>query len=266
MEPFTKHRSQAQQVTVPLVRRDSIGSSHHVLTFEFDTPLEAQAGQFAMVRGAQWGESPFLPRPMSLLSAGKRPSILVKVVGEGTRRMAATEPGDMFAVLAPLGRPWSPCPADRTPILVAGGVGVCPLVFLSRALTDQGRRPIALYGGRTAGDLALDDELGETSDLRVATEDGSLGSLGRVTVLLDKALEETRGHAKIYTCGPESMMAAVVEIARKAGVPCEVSLETVMACGYGVCLGCAVPKRDGGFLYACSDGACADGYEIDWDK
>lgn len=265
MNRLDKHRGNARQVEVPLVRRDSIGASHHVLTFEFDTPLEAQAGQFAMVRGATWGEAPFLPRPMSLLNDGKRPSILVKVVGEGSRRLAASEPGDTFTVLAPLGRPWSPCPSDQTPILVAGGVGVCPLLYLARELTKTGRRPIALYGGRTAADLALDDELADTSDMRVATEDGSLGDMGKVTVLVERALSETRGKAKIYTCGPEPMMAAVVRLAREASVPCEVSLETVMACGYGVCLGCAVPRTDGTFLYACSDGACVDGYVIDWD-
>lgn len=266
MERLHKHHENARQVVVPLLRRDSIGSSHHVLTFEYDTPLEAEAGQFAMVRGAQWGEAPFLPRPMSILTGGKRPSILVKVVGEGSRRLAASEPGDLFTVLAPLGRPWSPCPEDRVPVLVAGGVGVCPLLFLSRTLADHGHRPIALYGGRCASDLALEDELAEVSDLRVATEDGSLGTMGRVTVPLEKALAETKDRAKVYACGPEPMMAAVVAMARKAGVPCEVSLETVMACGYGVCLGCAVPKVGGGFLYACSDGACVDGYLIDWEK
>lgn len=266
MERLDKHRGNARQVVVPLVRRDSIGASHHVLTFAFETPLEAKAGQFAMVRGAAWGESPFLPRPMSLINDGKRPSILVKVVGEGTRRLAASEPGDLFSVLAPLGRPWSPCPEDRTPILVAGGVGVCPLLYLARELTSQGSRPIALYGGRCATDLALDDEFADTADLRLATEDGSTGDMGRVTVLVERALRETRGRAKLYACGPEPMMAAVVRMAKQAQVPCEVSLETVMACGYGVCLGCAVPKVDGGFLYACSDGACVDGYLVDWDK
>ena len=266
MERLDTHRGNAQQVVVPLVRRDSIGASHHVLTFEFETPLEAQAGQFAMVRGASWGESPFLPRPMSLLNDGKRPSILVKVVGEGTRRLAASEPGDMFNVLAPLGRPWSPCPENRTPVLVAGGVGVCPLVYLAREFSRQGVRPIALFGGRSAAELALDDELADVSDLRLATEDGSIGEMGRVTVLVERALQETRGQAKLYVCGPKPMMAAVVGMAKQASVPCEVSLETVMGCGYGVCLGCAVPKSEGNFLYACSDGPCVDGYLIDWDK
>jgi len=266
VEHECKHPPNARQVTVPLVRRDSIGSSHHVLTFEFEEPLDAQAGQFAMVRGAWWGESPFLPRPMSLLSGGKRPSMLVKVVGEGTRRLASSEPGDLFSILAPLGRPWSDCPVDRVPVLVAGGVGICPLLFLARKLVSQGLRPIALYGGRCAVDLALEDEIREVSDLRVTTQDGSAGDRGLVTDLLPALLEQTAGRAKVYACGPEAMMARVVEIARRSGVPCEVSLETVMGCGYGVCLGCAVPRVDGGFLYACTDGACVDGYSIAWER
>jgi dihydroorotate dehydrogenase electron transfer subunit len=202
---------------------------------------------------------------MSLLSAGSRPSIMVKVVGEGTRRMAASEPGDPFTILAPLGRPWSPCPQDRIPLLVAGGVGVCPLLYLARGLSESGHRPITLYGGRCAADLPLEDEMSEVGDVRVTTEDGSAGHMGRVTALLEQAIADTKGMGKVYACGPEPMMAAVVKQSRAAGVPCEVSLETVMACGYGVCLGCAVPKVDGGFLYACSDGACVDGAIIDWE-
>lgn len=266
MEHHCKHPPNAHQVVVPLVRRDSIGTSHHVLTFEFDTPLDADAGQFAMVRGVAWGESPFLPRPMSLLSAGKRPSLLVKVVGEGSRRLATSQPGDLFTILAPLGRPWSPCPEDRVPVLVAGGVGICPLLFLARTLVAAGRKPLGLYGGRSAADLALEDEMREATDLRVTTDDGSAGRQGLITAELERAIAETEGRAKIYTCGPEAMMARVVELAKRAGVPCEVSLETVMGCGYGACLGCAVPAAGGGFLYACSDGACIDGYAVKWEK
>jgi len=258
-------KARARQVVAPLLRRDSIGSSHHVLTFECEEPLVAVPGQFVMVRGAHWGEAPFLPRPMSILTAGKRPSILVKVVGEGTRRLAGSEPGEPFTVHGPLGKGWSDCESDRTPLLVAGGVGVCPLVFLARSLADKGRRAIALYGGKTASELPLDDEMAQAAELRIATEDGSLGQAGRVTVLLEQALRETRGKAKVYACGPNAMMARVVELCRKAEVPCEVSLETMMGCGYGVCLGCAVPKAGGGYLYACSEGPCVDGHSIAWE-
>lgn len=252
---------------LPLHRRDSIGAAYHVLTFEADAPIVARAGQFAMVRGAAWGDAPLLPRPMSLLTSGDRPSMLVKVVGEGTARMAHAQSGELFDVLAPLGRPFRPCPPERRPILVAGGVGVAPLIYLARDLHAAGVRPLALYGGRGAADLPLDAELAALSELRLATEDGTRGAAGRVTVLLERTLAELGGAAaKVYTCGPDAMMAAVAALCAGAGVPCEVSLETPMACGYGVCLGCPVPRREGGYLYACTEGPCIDAAAIDWAR
>ena len=138
-----------------------------------------------------------------------------------------------------------------------------------KALTaaTPGTRPIALYGGRTQHDLPLHEELDASCDLRVATEDGSRGVRGRVTVLLEQALDELaadRRAPKIYTCGPDRMMAAVAALCAARGVPCEVSLETPMACGYGVCLGCPVPRSTGGYLYACTEGPCIDSARIDW--
>src|SRR5277367_5371175 len=104
-----------------------------------------------MVRSAAWGQAPLLPRPMSLLTSGDRPSILIKVVGEGTRRLAHASSGEPFDLLAPLGVPWHPCPEGRRPLLVAGGVGVAPLLFLARDLAALGGpRPLVLYGARTA--------------------------------------------------------------------------------------------------------------------
>ncbi|APR83410.1 Dihydroorotate dehydrogenase electron transfer subunit protein [Minicystis rosea] len=253
-----------------LHQRDAIGTAYHVLTFEAETPLDARAGQFAMVRSATWGSAPLLPRPMSLLTAGDRPSILIKVVGEGTQRMAHASTGEPFDLLMPLGRPWNACPPDRRAVLVAGGVGVAPLLFLARELSANGKRPLALYGGRSTLDLPLDTELGACADLRVATEDGSRGTRGRVTVLLEEALAElaTRGEqVKVYTCGPDAMMAAVARMCETRGVPCEVSLETPMACGYGVCLGCPVPRRESkSYLYACTEGPCIDAAAIDWSR
>lgn len=257
--------------TLALHRRDSIGSAYHVLTFEADQPLLALPGQFAMIRSSTWGDAPLLPRPMSLLTAGDRPSILIKVVGEGTRRMAHASSGEPFSLLAPLGQPWSPCPEGHRPVLVAGGVGVAPLLYLARELSarDPAAHPLALYGGRSHADLPLDAELSAVSELRVATEDGSRGARGRVTVLLEQLLDELAAsgqRAKIYTCGPDAMMAAVARLCEARGVLCEVSLETPMACGYGVCLGCPIPRRSGGYLYACTEGPCVDATSIAWKE
>lgn len=266
-----------------LDRRDAIDRAYHVLTFKakegLSLSIDASPGQFAMVRSPMWGDDPLLPRPMSLLTAGDRPSILIKVVGKGTGRMALAAPGEPFHLLAPLGRPWSACPADHRMVLVAGGVGVAPLLFLAQRLAISGSAggaparpsaaPLALYGGRTSADVPLSSELGAASELRVATEDGSRGTRGRVTALLEQALDELAAQgmkAKVYTCGPDAMMAAVARMCEARGALCEVSLETPMACGYGVCLGCPVPRREGGFLYACTEGPCIDAAAIDWSR
>ena len=234
---------------------------------------------------------------MSLLEPGRRPSILIKIVGEGSRRLAHASPGEPFDLLLPLGNRWSPCPPGHTPLLVAGGVGIAPLLFFARELAAAGQSSITLYGGRSANDLPLHDELARVSEVHLLTEDGSRGTRGRVTALLEPMIRDAKGPIKIYTCGPDRMMAAVAAIAQKAGVlceasdetqiyacgpdrmmaavaeqcaerhlRCEVSLETPMACGYGVCLGCPVRRSSGGFLYACMDGPCVDARDVAWES
>jgi dihydroorotate dehydrogenase electron transfer subunit len=265
-----------QMMSATLAGRDDLGRGYHVLRFDTDVPLEARAGHFVMIRSEAWGTAPLLPRPMSLLTAGAQPSMLIKVVGEGTRRMAEAPLGERFALLAPLGTPW-PMPVDgHRPVVVAGGVGLPPILYLARELAARGYRAgaqlpsvTALFGGRTAGDLPLADELAATAELGVTTEDGSRGTKGLITVLLAHALEQARASGErlqIYACGPHPMMAAVADAARRHDMPCCVSLEALMGCGYGVCLGCAVPRASGGYLYACTEGPCVDAREVDWQK
>jgi dihydroorotate dehydrogenase electron transfer subunit len=250
-------------VTVPLLRRESIGDSYHVLTFDDPDGVFASPGQFAMVRGAEWGDAPLLPRPMSYLTGGSTPSILIKVFGEGTVRMARAEPGEPFSLLGPLGNSWRAPTPGRRQVLVAGGVGIAPLLFFARALANSGQRAITIYGGRSSRDLPLDDDLADVSDVHITTEDGSRGTRGRVTEALEALLA---GDMEVYTCGPDRMMARVAELCAARDVPCEASLETPMACGYGVCLGCPVPTTDGQYLYACVQGPCIDARRVDWSR
>lgn len=256
-------RARREWLTAPLLRRESIGEQYHVLTFDVPTGIHALPGQFTMLRGAEWGDAPLLPRPMSYLTAGATPSVLIKVLGEGTLRMARAEPGEPFTMLGPLGNTWRPSSPGRRPLLIAGGVGIAPLLFLARALAGHGVRPTAIYGGRTARDLPLEDELSDVCDVLLCTEDGSRGHRGRVTDLLGQALGEGM---EVYTCGPDRMMAAVAQLCAERDVPCEASLETPMACGYGVCLGCPVATTEGTYLYACTEGPCVDARRINWDR
>ncbi len=252
-----------RMITAPLLHRESIGASYHVLTFDVPEGSDAQPGQFAMVRGAEWGDAPLLPRPMSYLTGGTTPSILIKVIGEGTLRMGRAEPGEPFTLLGPLGNTWRPPSRNRRPVLVAGGVGIAPLLYFAKQIAADGATPLSIYGGRSSRDLPLEDELSEISETHLTTEDGSRGTRGRVTDVLESLLD---AGSEVYTCGPDRMMAAVAAICAKRDVPCQVSLETPMACGYGVCLGCPVPTTDGGYLYACMNGPCIDARLVDFSR
>ncbi len=247
---------------VPLLRRESIKEAFHVLTFDAPDAPPARPGQFAMLRGADWGDAPLLPRPMSYLGGGPQPRCLVKICGEGTRYLGRAEPGDEFVLTGPLGTGWPVPEPSRLPILVAGGVGIAPLLFLAEDLINVGVRPILVYGARTSSELVLLEDARELCEVEVTTEDGSLGRKGRVT---DALAHRLAPHSQVFTCGPNPMMAKVAETCRALDVPCTASLEAPMACGFGVCLGCAVPTREGGYLYACVDGPCVDAQRIAFD-
>lgn len=202
--------------------RRSIGDAYHVLTF--DAPFEVQAlpGQFMMVSECAWDSPDARPTPMSYLGAGATPSILVKVVGPGTARLAAAEPGDAVWMQGPLGRPWRLPEAGRAPLLVAGGAGVAPVLFLARRLHACGYRPLGAYGGRTAGELPLRSEFEDVCQLKIATEDGSLGIRGRVTDLLEDLIASNVG---VYVCGPRPLTELVGEMCANRGVPCQMPRE-----------------------------------------
>ena len=226
-------------------------------------------GQFYMLRG-DWGADPLLGRPLSVLGEDRKRGVLrflLKIVGEGTRRLHAVRSGERVYGLGPLGRPF-PMPdrnGKRGPVLVGGGVGVPPLVYLAERMAGESVPFTFLQGARTKEDLLL---LGELSALGVkpviTTEDGSAGLLGLVTAPLQE--EIARHPQAVYACGPEGMLKAVAEACR-GKVACHLSLEARMGCGYGVCLGCVVPiKRNGVKSYerVCQEGPVFDGETVLW--
>jgi dihydroorotate dehydrogenase electron transfer subunit len=218
----------------------------------------ARPGQFIMLRGA-WGRDPLLPRAFSILRTldGGGCELLIKTVGRGTRLLEGAEPGARMSVLGPLGRPFpEPAPGQ---ILVAGGVGLAPLLWHALEAHAAGIPTVMCYGARSQADLVLLDRI--PGELLITTEDGSRGLHGRVTLAVEKVSGTT-----VLTCGPNPMMKAVAEIARARGLHCVVSVEGEMACGIGACLGCALPtvNPDDGrpFHYACVDGPVFDAAKI----
>ena len=216
---------------------------------------ECQPGQFAQLRVDAPGA--FLRRPISIHDVeGDEISFLVQVVGEGTRWLGELREGDVVNAVMPLGRgfgisgEWIVDSGERistlhqevSPLLIGGGVGVAPLLFLGKALRAKGIRPTYLLGARTKDLLLRLDAFREVGDVYVTTEDGSMGEKGFVTQHSIFSLHSPLSTLhQIYTCGPMPMMKAVARLARERGIPCEASLENRMACGVGACL-CCVEK------------------------
>jgi len=258
---------------VPLVAREVLGQAYFLLTFRHpEVAREARPGQFVMIKAGLSAEPP-LRRPFSILSTDAAPetvTLFVKAIGPGSRRLCAMAEGDEAQCLGPLGRPFSAPPAGAEALLVAGGYGVAPLRFLGEELRATVGRVTLFYGGRTAADLVLLDRLGGPGLTVVpATEDGSLGERGRVTVPLEARLDAAPGPVRLYACGPDAMMHAVASIAGARSLDAEVSLESWMGCGVGTCLGCVVRVQSPAeerwkYRCACTEGPVFDSAHVLW--
>jgi len=238
------------------------------------------AGHFFMIRSAD-SIDPLLNRPLGAYRvldsegkvieaksgersfSGEGVEFLYNVVGRGTALLAGLKAGDTTSLLGPIGNGF-PIPADPTKkiIMVGGGMGIVPFYMLAEA-TGGG---VFLFGARGEADAGLTaDFAGLGCGIKIATEDGSVGKKGLVTDLL---ADELRADAIVYACGPPGMLKAVSAMTNELGARCYVSLEKTMACGIGVCLGCAVKTGHGekaAYRMVCSDGPVFDSVDIDWD-
>lgn len=228
---------------------------------------QVQPGQFAHVRIPTLQEA-LLRRPFSLFQVqGPTLSILYKVVGKGTGALARLGPGDRLNLIAPLGHGFTvPSPEGELPLLVAGGYGAAALYLLAER---SGRKGLVFVGGRQQADLLCQREFHDLGwEVRVSTEDGSQGLRGLVTDLLVGELRRGTGERKLFACGPMGMLKAVAQLAAEFGVPAEVSLDTHMGCGLGVCLTCVVPVRTAdGWEYqrTCTEGPVFDARHLAWE-
>ena len=257
-------------VTVTDNRR--VGDSGFVVTFRSERlAAEALPGQFVML-GIPSGTDPLLRRPYSVYRVG-RPGLpaetcelLYKIIGRGTARLAAVRPGETLPCLGPLGRGFVPPSADLRPVLVAGGIGIAGLLHLAATLRAAGRPATLLFGCRDATDLPLTEGFEALGvPVEVATEDGSHGHRGQVTALLEERLGD--GDLEVFACGPQAMLRAVARLTARR-VRCQVSMESHMACGFGVCLGCVVPTAAGAgherYARVCVEGPVFRSEELEW--
>ena len=229
-----------------------------------DAPLPPMhPGQFAQLR-ADGSASTFLRRPISIHDVDRVKNemwFLVQAIGDGTRSLVGKKTGDVLNAVLPLGHGFTmPRTAGERMLLVGGGVGVAPLLYLGRCLREQGFEPTFLLGFRTASDIIQAAAYRTQGRLFVTTEDGSEGERGFVT---QHSLLQRERFERIAVCGPGPMMKAVARYAKSIGTPCEVSLENMMACGLGACL-CCVEDTTQGHVCVCTEGPVFNIERLKW--
>lgn len=234
-------------------------------------------GQFYQVKtktgeGVSFNKGSFLYKPLSVYDYQEGVlTFMIKVIGEGTAEIAKSKNGEMLELIGPLGKGFEidevnqGSPESKPVLLVSGGIGYAPLYYLKKELNKRGIPSTWLHGGKTANDIFPCDI--------VCTDDGSQGNKGLVTNCLPALLGSEAGKtvSRIYCCGPKPMMKVVREYACRYEVAAYFSLEEYMACGIGVCLGCAVKKSRQNqsrpeYMTVCKDGPVFNGEEIDWNE
>lgn len=261
-----------------VIENRALCREHFLLRAQFPHLPPTRPGQFVQVLCRDKGvQDPMLRRPFSLAGrTGDTVDLIHRVVGSGTAYLSALSEGDELNILGPLGNAF-PLPKDgERAMLVGGGVGIPPMIYLASAL-GHAAKDAAVFAGATTKDLlALTVATPPHADgtpssciaefsrhgvrAAISTDDGSLGAKGFVTHTLEAQLSRNATNAVIYTCGPEAMMKRVADIAAKHDVPCHVAVERAMACGMGTCQSCCIrvadPAKPDGWRYAL---ACTEG-------
>jgi dihydroorotate dehydrogenase electron transfer subunit len=252
------------------------GAYHSITLVAPEIADDARPGQFVEI-AVPSGREFLLRRPFSIHQASRKGGwagtleIALVPVGPGTRWLTDIEAHDFLDVVGPLGRPFPYPTQPNSCLLIGGGYGAAPLYFLAQELRSRGKRVDMIIGARDQERVFKAVEAKRLSvQVTITTEDGSLGERGRVTDVLPGMV--TRCDTEVvYACGPNPMLRAVAEYCSEQGLPTQVAVEELMACGMGVCWTCVVPviRRDGtgwDYLLACVDGPVFSGSRVWWEK
>lgn len=279
------YADRAWQGSVRVVENVPLARDTYRIRFECpDIARRVVPGQFLMLRLAGWND-PLLGRPLALydvasLGAGEAMAvdIVYQAVGKMTRRLAVVESGAMLEVWGPLGNGFPPAAAEHL-VMVAGGIGQTPFLALAREFlglrrygdpprqVPTARKATLCYGCRSKEFFAgLEDFRRAGVEVRLSTDDGSAGHHGLATELIRPAIDSAPLSARIVCCGPEPMLAATTRLAEQLGTPCQVSLESPMACGIGACFSCVAKIRDGAgrwdYRRTCVEGPVFDSRDV----
>lgn len=241
-----------------------LNSTNFLITLQSNSALPIiKPGQFVNIE-IKNSKEVFLRRPFSIFEVNYSQntlSIIVKVLGKGSKKLTEIKSGDKLNLVYPLGKSFSyPQKTDKI-LLIGGGSGVAPMLFLAKESDLNTDNIDILLGARTKEDHINVDNYSKYGHLHFTSEDGSLGEKGFVTH--HSVFDDIQNYDKIYACGPDAMMKSIAKIAAKESIFCEVSLENLMACGFGVCLCCIEPTKKGN-LCVCTEGPVFNINELKW--
>ncbi len=205
----------------------------------------------------------FLRRPISINNVDTAKNemwLLIQSIGEGTRKICRLKLGEIVNLMYPLGNSFTIPENNGKYLLIGGGVGTAPLLLLGKKMNEKGLKPDFLVGGRSASDILQQSDFEMYGDFYITTEDGTLGEKGYVT---NHSILQNKKYDYIFTCGPRPMMLAIAKYAQNNGIECEVSLENLMACGFGACL-CCTEKTVRGNVCSCTEGPVFNIKELTW--
>ena len=244
---------------------EKLHPNYCLLKLTQNTPLpDMLPGQFVEIK-VENSSTTFLRRPISINYVDKEKNelwLLIQIVGDGTLKLSELKEGNMVNLMYPLGNSFTIPKRNNSKkmLLIGGGVGTAPMLFLGAELKKLGHEPVFLLGAKTSEDLLQLYTFRQLGIVHTTTEDGSAGEKGYVT---DHTIMQKADFEMIYTCGPKPMMMAVAKYAKKYGIPCEVSLENLMACGIGACL-CCVENTIDGHICACIEGPVINVEKLTW--
>jgi dihydroorotate dehydrogenase electron transfer subunit len=246
-----------------ITANETLNRDFFVLTLAANSGIpEMKPGQFAQIR-VDGSRETFLRRPLSIHDVDYEKNsfkLLIQRAGKGTTVLSKLEVGDTLNLVYPLGNSFSLPEKGERVILIGGGCGIAPLLFLAKYLRSNGFKPDILLGFRNRERVIEFEEYQKTGNVYLTTEDGSVGEKGYVT---SHPVLHQRTYNRVYCCGPESMMKAAAAYALENNMVCEVSLENLMACGFGVCLCCSVETVRGN-LCTCTDGPVFNISDLKW--